>query len=89
VNPVTLKVSPLLFVNVAVPAEYVPPVTNVSVPPLKNGVRASLTCSIVALNDDPAGFCDVSPVMTTCIRSFSVTPEANVLSVKNAIFFYL
>ena len=31
VNPVTLNVPPVLFVNVAVPAEYVPPVTNVFV----------------------------------------------------------
>ena len=30
VNPVTLKVPPVLLVNVAVPAEYVPPVTLIS-----------------------------------------------------------
>jgi hypothetical protein len=31
VNPVTLKVPPVLFVKVAVPFEYVPPVTLTSV----------------------------------------------------------
>jgi hypothetical protein len=30
-NPDTLNVPPVLFVNVAVPAEYVPPLTNISV----------------------------------------------------------
>ena len=35
VTPVTLKVPPVLFVNVIVPAEYVPPVTKTSVFPVK------------------------------------------------------
>jgi hypothetical protein len=28
-NPITLNVPPVLFLNVAVPSVYVPPVTNV------------------------------------------------------------
>jgi hypothetical protein len=43
---------------------------------------AALTCAIVALYEDPAGFWDVSPVITICIKSLSDTPVAIVLSVS-------
>jgi hypothetical protein len=47
-----------------------------------------VTCWIVALYDEPAGFCDVSLVLTICIKSVNVTPVAKVLSVRNAILFF-
>jgi hypothetical protein len=43
---------------------------------------AAPTCAIVALYEDPAGFWDVSPVITICIKSLSDTPVAIVLSVS-------
>ena len=41
-----------------------------------------ITCCIVPLYEEPAGFCDVSLTSTICIKSFVVTPEAKVLSVN-------
>jgi hypothetical protein len=52
------------------------------VPEVPPKAKASATCFMVALYDEPAGFWEVSPVITMWITSFSETPVASTLSVS-------
>ena len=53
-----------------------------AVPEVPPRAKASAICWILALYDEPAGFCDVSPVITMCTMSSGDTIGAWVLSVS-------